>query len=237
MKKAIKFGVPLILLLLNSCVYSLHPIYTRDTIVFEPTLLGTWQAPDGSFIEFVNTHWIDDHKLDLSINQDELVVWNGDTLRTKEEIEVLEAQLAASLSSEEKEEAILNTYSYEAMMGDADDSVRYSRHIAKIGDIHYLDLTVSDISSYDDLPYDVLIPVHTFYKLEMKGTSIVITPFDLPKLRDLFRANRVRLRHEEVDDDILITAQPEEIQKFLKVYGKDPSVYDNSQQFSLISPK
>lgn len=44
-----------LMFLMSSCVYSLFPIYTEDTLVFLPDLLGKWQLsvndPD-SYIEF-----------------------------------------------------------------------------------------------------------------------------------------------------------------------------------------
>jgi len=45
-----------LLLLLNSCVYSLFPIYTEETLVFIPELVGRWQLPeeDGDYIEFTS---------------------------------------------------------------------------------------------------------------------------------------------------------------------------------------
>lgn len=36
------------LTLLAGCVPSLNPLYTDDTLVFEPALLGVWKQPEGS---------------------------------------------------------------------------------------------------------------------------------------------------------------------------------------------
>ncbi len=33
--------------LLQSCLISLHPLYTNDTLVYKPELLGTWKDSDG----------------------------------------------------------------------------------------------------------------------------------------------------------------------------------------------
>jgi hypothetical protein len=56
MKKAksiLAFG--LLVVLLNSCVYSLFPIYTDDTLVYFPELLGRWEMDgDEDYIEFSN---------------------------------------------------------------------------------------------------------------------------------------------------------------------------------------
>ncbi len=43
------------MVLLNSCVYSLFPIYTNDTLVYFPELVGRWEMQgDEDYIEFSN---------------------------------------------------------------------------------------------------------------------------------------------------------------------------------------
>ena len=46
--------IPLLLiglvLLMQSCIPSLHPLYTPDTLVFEPALLGAWDNDNDDFI-------------------------------------------------------------------------------------------------------------------------------------------------------------------------------------------
>jgi len=52
-KSILAFG--LLVVLLNSCVYSLFPIYTDDTLVYFPELLGRWEMEgDEDYIEFSN---------------------------------------------------------------------------------------------------------------------------------------------------------------------------------------
>ena len=49
------FALGALLILLNSCVYSLFPIYTDDTLVYFPELLGRWEIEgDEDYIEFSN---------------------------------------------------------------------------------------------------------------------------------------------------------------------------------------
>lgn len=59
MKKLKVFAVLGILMFgMSSCVYSLFPIYTQDTLVFLPELVGKWQDPEESdnYIEFVQSN-------------------------------------------------------------------------------------------------------------------------------------------------------------------------------------
>jgi len=48
--KKISFLFVGLMLFLPSCIPSLHPLYTPDTLVFEPALLGTWENDDDPFI-------------------------------------------------------------------------------------------------------------------------------------------------------------------------------------------
>lgn len=50
MKKQIFFLSLIISLFCTSCLSSLHPLYTRDTQVFETGLLGHWEKDDQSFL-------------------------------------------------------------------------------------------------------------------------------------------------------------------------------------------
>ena len=76
-----------------------------------------------------------------------------------------------------------------------------------------------------------LFPVHTFLKLQLDDNNLSLTQFDLDKLKDLFDSNRIRLRHEKVNGAIMITAQPEEIQKFLISYSKDETVFEKPDNY------
>lgn len=48
--KKIRFLFVSLIFLLPSCIPSLHPLYTPDTLVFEPALLGTWENDDDPFV-------------------------------------------------------------------------------------------------------------------------------------------------------------------------------------------
>lgn len=52
MKNKILFAIGLVFSL-QSCIPSLHPLYTEDTLVFEEALLGTWTDGPNQIWEFV----------------------------------------------------------------------------------------------------------------------------------------------------------------------------------------
>lgn len=204
-KSILAFG--LLVVLLNSCVYSLFPIYTDDTLVYFPELLGRWELNDEEYIEFGN-----------------IPSEPGFFGRTINSISTVDL-------SEKK------AYSVEIM--DGGELMKFSGHIAKIGDDLFLDLYPNGQYSDTALPSISLatnmIPVHTFAKLKFSGKQLYLTSFDLEKLNKLFESNLIRLRHENVDGTVLITAQPKEIQKFIDKYSDDESVFEETETYQKAS--
>lgn len=70
-----------------------------------------------------------------------------------------------------------------------------------------------------------LIPAHTFAKFRVTQDTIIIWRFDPEWLEDLFEENRIRISHEKMDDQIVLTASTEELQKFVSKYADDPAAY------------
>ncbi|MBO3698221.1 hypothetical protein [Roseivirga sp. E12] len=129
---------------------------------------------------------------------------------------------------------IVKDESYKMTFVDDDERFVYQAHIVRIGEDYFLDLY--PLPEYSSGGFgENLFPVHTFMKMDVTSEKLNLTLFDLEKLSDLFKSNLVRLRHENVDGTILITAQPKEIQKFLERYSDDESVFESVDTYSKIS--
>jgi hypothetical protein len=70
-----------------------------------------------------------------------------------------------------------------------------------------------------------LIPAHTFARFRVTRDSLFIWRFDPDWLQKLFDENRIRIAHEKTDDQIVLTASTEELQKFVTKYAGDPEAY------------
>lgn len=286
-----------LLVLLNSCVYSLFPIYTEETLVFIPELVGRWQLPeeDWNYIEFTSLSKEEDmvvNSAEPSENQSEgeytdsvtvgdmtirynaadgikvngKMTYNRDSIRMFYE-EIAKKSIAKSdtpssdvgiaLDAMGKTfEALGNTVeavskftkhptsikgkayssfeeSYRVTVMDNGKLIEYIGHVAKIGKDYFLD--IFPLAEYSDDGFgSSVLPVHTFLKLRLNGQKLVLTPFDLEKLNRLFESNLIRLRHENVDGTVLITAQPREIQKFLERYSEDETVFEDADIYERI---
>ena len=306
----------LLVFLMSSCVYSLFPIYTEDTLVYLPELVGKWVTdpnnPD-DYIEFEpmseqkeeNIKVKDSNMSPFELNDDSdgnpdtykyemrgegwaiksdnpitveidgkevsdpekvMAYYNDFFAGMKSDLEKGVAQktqqLDSAINSEGNEfgkmlkdlgngfgelgKALKETEakfkgtayltreeSYKMVVVENNERFVYQAHVAQIGEDMFLDLY--PLPEFSDAAFGAnLFPVHTFMKLKMKDGNLELTQFDLEKLNKLFESNLIRLRHEMVDGVALISAQPEEIQKFLDRYSKDETVFDNKEIYSKI---
>ncbi len=309
-----------IMLVMNSCVYSLFPIYTEDTLVFLPELVGKWQSDpnnDEDFIEFIpmsekkrielgleeapptvvrksssidmvdNTDgdpdtysyfmkgdgWSikSDNPITVTIDGEEvsdpqLVKEHYDELfgelktdaengleKTLLEIDsaskaegsdfgkMMEdlgkglSQLGEAIKKTEakfKGTAYVSTdESYKMVVMSDGERMPYMAHVVEIGEDYFLD--IYPLPEYSDATFSTnLFPVHTFMKVGVEDGQLKLTQFDLEKLNELFESNLVRLRHEYVDGNVVITAQPTEIQKFLDRYSNDETVFEGEEVYT-----
>ena len=233
--------VPLTLILsLSSCVFSLFPIYTADSLVHNSDFEGIWTNKEGKQITVTRLGRASNIEISVEADEKEYLVENGDTIRDKEYIETYYEK---SLQEELVEMLDQEVPGYLLVKMDKEDTIPFRAHLASIGKQVYLDLYPYDEDvqlSKEEVFVNALagnwLPVHTFMKVDIKDDQLVITEFDLRKLQELFRSNRIRLRHEEVDDWTVITAQPEEIQKFLSIYSEKKEVFEEPTKYVRVAP-
>lgn len=193
-----RFPLPLLLLavLLPGCVRSLHPIYTGQTLTYDPAMLGTWADTKGE---------------------------------TRLEI--------AASSGNEAPGAIP---SYQVVHTDGDNHpARLVAHLAKVGDLLVADLTVAD---EQDLPasdfYKAhLVPLHTFWIVRREGAAdgdaqtLSIRAIDSDWLRKMVDENPAAVAHYKSRDDVILTAPPDVLQKFLLAHVNDPGMLTEAEIF------
>lgn len=112
------------------------------------------------------------------------------------------------------------------------DTLHFEVGLYEVGSYLFLDYFPQDEDKRSNqLLYNNYLPVHTFVKIEKQNSNHVdLYYFDYDRLRKLFDQNRIRLRHEEVDDVTVLTDGTEEIQRFLKKYAGDREAFDDRTQ-------
>jgi len=188
------------LLLLNSCIInSLFPFYTSDTISFKNTLLGIWKDKKNS-----DDRWI--------INSNENI--NRILKHTY-------------ISRSEKEIDLQTKYKqgYFAIHEEVKAN-RISIFLAmpfKIDNQLFLDFT--PLIYDEDINHLIshhLIPTHSLAKFDIiDDDTINIKWLSSEKIGDLIENNKIKINYEKVgfeEETILLTASPDELQKFIKKY-------------------
>ncbi len=247
MKKKVIIALGLLMVCMSSCVYSLFPIYTDDTLVYLPELVGKWQSEDegdGDYLEFKSKFGSKD-KFNVAIGLDSTKI-GGTAFGQKEyDIEELLKRFKAPDSITDGKDgktanfSNLGTLSADKMnysmtvYEDGKAKEKYEVHLVRIGSDIFMDLYPFE-SFHIEKVSENHFPVHTFMKIQVRENEFDMTMFDLEKLNKLFDSNLIRMRHENVDGTILITAQTKEIQKFLSKYSDDESVFDETATYSRI---
>ncbi|MEN8157320.1 MAG: hypothetical protein ABFS10_10225 [Bacteroidota bacterium] len=87
------------------------------------------------------------------------------------------------------------------------------------------DHCTSDMTSFHH------VPVHTLARVQYSKDSIMMYWYGDDWLNDLFEQNRIRIKHEKIPSGNsgrhLLTADTEELQKFIEKYANDPKTAED----------
>ncbi|MDX9880752.1 MAG: hypothetical protein RBS73_01725 [Prolixibacteraceae bacterium] len=108
-------------------------------------------------------------------------------------------------------------------------------HAIRLGGHYFLDFYLEEYFDNDNLSlFDFhVLPVHTFAKLELKQDSAYINWFNQDWLKDLIHENRIRIHHEDNGNHILLTAKPQELQKFVIKYVNSAEAFEKGLDVAL----
>lgn len=201
------FIAGLIAALLSGCVvYSFYPLYTEKDLFANDILTGDWFESDDQEVKFSDAEstWKFEHPL---INENE-------------------PDQRDSLS-------YLLTLREEAE-GETVETV-FLVHLIELGGQYFLDFYLKDFVEGENMTFADfhVIPVHTFAKLTVEDDRLKINWFDPDWLEDLIRENKIRIHHEETDDFVLLTAKPQELQKFVTKYVNSEQAFDEGLEVIL----
>jgi len=119
------------------------------------------------------------------------------------------------------------------------NKAEFAVHLIKLKGNYYLDFFPVKY----DIPHVMLemqlIPAHIFGKVEFVNNNIVMNWFDGEFLTNMIDSNKVKISHKMLENSILLTANTEELQKFVKKYGDNPRAFLNQDPDTMyrIPPK
>lgn len=210
--KTSKFTMLIVLaVLLNSCIIkSLQPFYTKKSISYTEKIIGNWQESETATWEIQS--FKEEFKKDSNTNKKN---------KSKFSEGVSKVFNAIITKGNDSINEIYNN-SYIAKYTKREKEAYFIAMPFKIDNQYFLDFIpfMYDSKDTSQLTKEHLIVTHSVAKLDIKNNTINLSWLDEDKIKDLFKANKLRLKHENIgiEDDLILTATSEELYAFLKKY-------------------
>jgi hypothetical protein len=211
-KVSIILAISFLIILLSSCLKTLHPIFTVKDIVYEPKLIGTWETGN----EATKSH-------------------SAATESGRARITNLAEE--SSLELPEKISAIKQKgYFISYQDKDGTTTQQYIAFLARIGKHFYFDYFPAekkDNKIGDEFFTSHFIKMHTSYRVEISGDgSFELSRLDESYLTKLIDEKKLRISHEkDAAGNIVITASTDELQQYIIKYGDEPGAYRSEKTF------
>ncbi|HOQ05280.1 MAG TPA: hypothetical protein PKY88_08720 [Anaerohalosphaeraceae bacterium] len=167
MQKTQWFLTAILIIVGLGCVPSLHELYTDDTVVFDPKLVGCWQTEKGELWCFTRR---------------------------------------------------ANTSSYDLTIVEESEKRSYmTAYLVEIGPHRFLDISPKELKRPDLGGWQEyhLQPVHTFYLVEATEPNLLLAAMMPEAMEKLLEEKPALLKHEKVDDRLILTASTPQLQEFL----------------------
>ena len=203
--------IAFVLLFIQSCIPSLHPLWTQDKLIYEEKLLGTWEQQDADLLSVWNFSGGLDQNTRLAKGY-ELLYKEGKS----------EAKFDIHLVK-------LGEYLFFDIFPDEVDYLKFEGKSLAVPSSSF-GIVKNDSKQPDielnSLYFQHLLPVHTFAKVEIEKDEVRIFRFDAEWLDKLFKERKVRIKHETTEDgQVILTAPSADLQKFFEKYAADEKAY------------
>jgi len=245
-----------------SCIPSLHPIYTNDTVLIDDRIIGTWITEKAGLTK----KDLEPYKSgpDVKLNIKKLEFKDGDLFQFST-LDLWQFDRAANIRYDKinKDGSTSNTAQFDHPLSEIDSALILDGYkITEIEKLNYYILQYQDLKDNegklekmmvhlteinDDIYMDFEpvegsqeanrfsinhIPAHTFAKLKIEDEKLILKSFDSEFIEELIKNKRVRLKHERINDAIVLTASSIELREFIKKYGKDDNLYAEDEVLS-----
>ncbi len=194
---------------------TVHPLVKPENSILLPGLEGRW-FDDETRWTFIN---------DLTKFPELSPVFEGDP-EHEEDSEFKNAYLVL----------------YENLDDASSDTALFVGSVIKLDGAYFLDLelwakSLGELENTENSFVDShLFPVHTISKISVNDKGMELEFFKSSFIKELISSNRVRIKHEKVDEDILITASTEELQKFVEKYANEEEAFEDPLKLSYREP-
>jgi hypothetical protein len=102
----------------------------------------------------------------------------------------------------------------------------FELYVTEINGTKYIDFFPDDYNpEIADLFVAHLLPLHTFYKLEFSGDTLLLTALDGDWVQETLSAATEAYDYMEIDDRIIFTGPPEVLRKFVSTYATSEEAF------------
>jgi len=122
------------------------------------------------------------------------------------------------------EKADNNTYTVVATEGKS-HVTKLVAGLIRLDDNLFCDTTVKDVDLQGDLAKFHLLPVHLFTKITLANDTLTYATLNFDWLKKLREERKLALRHEMMNDGIVLTAPTKELQEFLRKHAGHPDAF------------
>ena len=103
----------------------------------------------------------------------------------------------------------------------------FTVHLLEVGDRRFLDIYAADTDIQQNEFYKChLLPVHTFMRMQQQGDGLQMASLKQDWIKKYLQEHSDAIKHEKVDDGILLTAQSKDMQVFLLKHDKTADAWD-----------
>lgn len=253
MKNKVLF-IALLTIAFTSCIPSLHPIFTEQNRIVDDKIIGTWISE--SFIKENNKinlkiESTDDVKIDKSelfgdiFNKDEKITYQFERATTITYLKKGEGKSSSKVklqnqrASQPKQKLLEQGYEVVTVeqqpyyiltyTESAEEEVKEEvliTNLTKIGDNLYMDFKpIGEIEAPSPFGMN-WVPAHTFAKASFENGKLNLQSFDVDYIESLLKGKRVRLKHETIEGDIVLTASTKDLRSFILKYGNDQKLFN-----------
>ncbi len=212
-KKNIFITTITLLTLISSCaVISFYPLYTEDILIKDDRILGKWSTVEEGMMHNTDT-----------------LIWE---ISFSDKEQVKKHNVPYNRGSHQE----TNQYTYSLFLHykpRPEDKVKFQLHLIELDGKTYIDFYPEEWSVNNTILAFHLMGVHTFAKIDIHKEYINIAWFDPDWFEQKLKENKIRIKHEKNSGNILLTARPKDLQKFVVKYSDDENAFEEGNYSEL----
>ena len=116
---------------------------------------------------------------------------------------------------------------YKLLLASLGKTGEFYVHLLKLGTYYFLDLypVEPDMEDKNDFYKNHLVGIHSFMRISIEPAALKLSMLDYYWLNDLLKVDPALLKHEFIDDTILLTASTKELQAFVLKHAENERAF------------